>query len=162
MKFPDEYPVETMKGKPARFDVKVKEVAKPVKPAVDDEFAKSLGADDLAKLREMVAAQIKREYDQVSRNKLKRQLLDALDKAHDFELPPSLVDAEFNPDLGGIILEGIGKRVTILGVNLQGLYELIIDHEIGEVIERHEPEHLMADVAKRGEAYVRELMWERL
>ncbi len=96
LKFPEEYPVDTMKGKQARFDVKVKEVAKPTKPTVDDEFAKSLGADDLAKLREMVAAQIKREYDQVSRTKLKRQLLDALDKAHDFELPPSLVDAEFN------------------------------------------------------------------
>jgi trigger factor len=94
--FPDEYPVDTMKGKPARFDVKVTEVAKPVKPAIDDEFAKSLGVDDLAKLRELVAAQIKREYEQVSRGKLKRQLLDALDKAHDFELPSSLVDAEFN------------------------------------------------------------------
>lgn len=96
LKFPDEYPVDTMKGKPARFEIKVTEVAKPVKPAVDDEFAKGLGADDLPKLREMVTAQIKREYDQVSRTKLKRQLLDALDKSHAFELPPSLVDAEFN------------------------------------------------------------------
>lgn len=73
-----------------------------------------------------------------------------------------LVDAEYNPDLGGIILEGIGKRVTILGINLEGLYEQIIDHEIGEVIERHEPEHMMATVAKRGEPFVRELMWERV
>ncbi len=103
LKFPEEYPVDTMKGKQARFDVKVKEVAKPTKPTVDDEFAKSLGAEDLARLREMVAAQIKREYDQVSRTKLKRQLLDALDKAHDFELPPSLVDAEFN---------GVWEQVT--------------------------------------------------
>lgn len=73
-----------------------------------------------------------------------------------------LVDTEYNPDLGGIILEGIGKRVTILGLNLIGLYEQIIDHEVGEVIERHEPEHLMAAVAKRGEPYVRELMWDRV
>lgn len=73
-----------------------------------------------------------------------------------------LLDAEYNPDLGGIILEGIGKRVTILGVNLQGLYELIIDHEIGQVVEKHEPEHMMETVAGRGEAYVRELMWERI
>ena len=96
LKFPDEYTVETMKGKDVRFDVKIKEVAKPSKPVVDDEFAKSLGAEDLAKLREMVTAQIKREYDQVSRGKLKRELLDALDKAHEFPLPPSLVEAEFN------------------------------------------------------------------
>jgi len=72
-----------------------------------------------------------------------------------------LVDAEYDPDLGGIILEGIGKRVTILGINLEGLYEQILDHEIGEVIERHEPEHMAASIAKAGEAYVRELIWER-
>lgn len=102
LKFPDEYPVEAMKGKDVRFDVKVKEVAKPIKPTLDDEFAKSLGADDLAKLKAMVSAQIKREYDQVSRSKLKRELLDALDKAHDFPLPPSLVDAEFEQIWGQV------------------------------------------------------------
>ncbi len=96
LKFPDEYSVDTMKGKDVRFEVKVKEVAKPAKPAIDDEFAKSLGAEDLAKLREMVTSQIKREYDQVSRSRLKRELLDALDKAHEFPLPPSLVESEFN------------------------------------------------------------------
>lgn len=73
-----------------------------------------------------------------------------------------LLDAEYNPDLGGIILEGIGKRVTILGANLVGLYEQIIDHEIGEITERHEPEHMMATIASRGEPYIRELMWERM
>ena len=73
-----------------------------------------------------------------------------------------LVDIELNTELGGIILEGIGKRVTILGFNLDGLYELLLDHEIGLVLERHEPEHMMAGVAGRGEAYVRQLMWERI
>ncbi len=96
LKFPDEYQVENLKGKPARFECKIKEVAKPVKPDVDDAFAQSLGAENLEKLREMVSGQIKREYDQVSRQKLKRGLLDQLDKSHAFELPPSLVDAEFN------------------------------------------------------------------
>lgn len=73
-----------------------------------------------------------------------------------------LVDAEYNPDLGAIILEGIGKRVTIYGINLEGLYELLLDHEVGAVVERHEPEHMMAAVAKRGEAYVSRLQWDRL
>lgn len=94
--FPDGYPVDTLKGKTATFDATVKEVAKPEKPTVDDEFAKSLGADSVAKLRELVSTQIGREYDQASRSKLKRQLLDALEKAHDFALPPTLVETEFN------------------------------------------------------------------
>jgi len=42
------------------------------------------------------------------------------------------------------------------------LYELILDHEVGEVVERHEPEHLMDNLTSRGEAYVRSLMWERV
>ena len=101
--FPDTYAADALAGKPAAFEVKVKEVARAVKPEIDDEFAKSLGAEGLAQLREMVGAQIKREYEQVSRSKLKRALLDALDKSHSFELPPSLVEAEF---------DGIWKQVT--------------------------------------------------
>lgn len=93
--FPDEYPVDTLKGKPATFDVVVKEVAEPKEPTIDDEFAKSLGAESLANLRELISAQIGREYEQVSRMKIKRQLLDLLDEKHAFELPASLVDSEF-------------------------------------------------------------------
>jgi hypothetical protein len=73
-----------------------------------------------------------------------------------------LVDAEYNPDLGGIILEGIGKRVTLVGTNLAGLFDLIADHQLGEVTERHEPPHLEAALAKTGQPYIRELIWERL
>jgi trigger factor len=94
--FPDEYPVEELKGKTAEFDVTVKEVGAPKVPEIDDAFAQTLGAEDLAKLKEMVTSQMEREYAQVSRLKLKRELLDKLNEAHTFELPPSLVDAEFD------------------------------------------------------------------
>jgi trigger factor len=94
--FPDDYPVDTLKGKLAIFDVTVTEVAKPVVPTVDDAFAKTLGAEDLPKLRELVTGQIQREHDQASRGKVKRQLLDMLEKAHEFPLPPSLVEGEFD------------------------------------------------------------------
>lgn len=93
--FPDDYSVEALKGKAATFAVKIKEVAAPVRPAIDDAFAKTLGAENVAKLRSLVGDQIKREYDNVARAKLKRQLLGQLEKAHTFELPPSLVEGEF-------------------------------------------------------------------
>jgi trigger factor len=93
--FPADYPVETLAGKDAVFDVKVKEVATATRPAVDDEFAKSLGTETVDQLKELVKAQIAREYANVSRSKLKRQLLDVLEKGHAFDLPPSLVDSEF-------------------------------------------------------------------
>ena len=94
--FPEDYPMKALAGKAADFDVSVTAVAKPKKPEVDEDFAKGLGAEDLKTLRGFVTEQIKREYDQASRVKLKREILDALDKAHDFELPASLVEFEFN------------------------------------------------------------------
>jgi len=94
--FPDDYSVETLKGKKATFDVKFKEVGAPVRPAIDDAFAKTLGAESVSKLRGLVGEQIKREYDNVARMKLKRQMLAQLEKAHNFELPPTLVDNEFD------------------------------------------------------------------
>ena len=94
--FPAEYPEQRLAGKAATFEVKVKDVAVPSKPALDDDFAKTLGAQDLAQLKELVRQQLKRDLDAASRTKLKRVLLDELEKAHNFTLPPSLVDREFD------------------------------------------------------------------
>jgi trigger factor len=101
--FPADYGNKDLAGKAAKFDCAVKAVAGPKVPAIDDAFAKTLGVDDLAKLKEVLTAQIKGQYDQLSRVKLKRQLLDQLDAAHSFELPSALVDGEF---------EGIWKEAT--------------------------------------------------
>jgi trigger factor len=93
-RFPDEYPTQDLAGKDAEFSVTVKEVAKPVRPEVGDEFAQSLGAQSLQHLKELLKARIGAEYASVTYAKLKRQVLDALDKAHDFALPESLVGEE--------------------------------------------------------------------
>jgi trigger factor len=77
------------------FDVTVSAVEKPVKPKVDEEFAKGLGVESLDKLNELVKGQLQAEYAAASRAKLKRELLDQLEKSHDFELPKSLVEREF-------------------------------------------------------------------
>jgi trigger factor len=94
--FPEDYPGREVAGKTAEFEVSVKEVAKPLRPEVDDEFAKTLGAQSLSHLRELVKGRIGSEYASVSRMKIKRQVLDALDTAHTFTLPESLVSSEFD------------------------------------------------------------------
>jgi trigger factor len=76
--------------------VTVKEVARSVLPEPNDDFAKSLGLESFQALKDAVKARIAREYETISRAKLKRSLLDALDEAHEFELPPSLVESEFD------------------------------------------------------------------
>ncbi len=93
--FPADYGAENLAGKDAVFDVKVKAVETPAEVALDDEFAKRFGFDELAKLREALTTQIKSDYSRMSRMHLKRAILDALDEAHSFELPPSMVEQEF-------------------------------------------------------------------
>ena len=93
--FPETYPVKPLAGKEAVFDVKVKAVSAPTRPVVDDEFAVSLGAENVENLRKLVTEQLQKELDGASRLKIKRELLDVLEKAHAFELPGSLVEHEF-------------------------------------------------------------------
>jgi trigger factor len=94
--FPQLYPNEKLAGKAAEFDVTAKSVEAPKPVTVDDEFAKSLGMESLAKLKEMVKDRIGREHAAMSRQKIKRKLLDELDARHKFTPPPSLVEDEFN------------------------------------------------------------------
>lgn len=93
--FPKDYPAEHLAGKDAVFDVTVKELRTAKLPEIDDEFAKSLGAEDLNALRDAVKADIGQDYNGVSRTRLKRDLLDILADGHDFDLPPGMVEVEF-------------------------------------------------------------------
>ena len=93
--FPEDYPEAKLAGKTVQFEVKVKEVAAPETPTLDDAFAKSLGAESVADMRETIKARIEQDRAMASRMKVKRGLLDALNEGHTFELPPTLVDNEF-------------------------------------------------------------------
>jgi trigger factor len=96
--FPATYGVKELAGKPAEFAVKVAAVEAPKEGAVDDEFAKKMGFEDLGKLKDMIRSRLSQEYAAMTSMKLKRDVLDALDGLYSFELPERLVDAEF----GGI------------------------------------------------------------
>lgn len=94
--FPTEYHAAEMAGKDAVFAVTVKEVKSPEDARIDDELAKKLGLDDLATLKTRVRESLENDYKSASRMHLKRRVLDALDSAHDFALPPAMVDYEFD------------------------------------------------------------------
>jgi trigger factor len=93
--FPQTYPTAHLAGKNAEFDVTAKAVEAPQPITLNDEFAKSVGLESLTKLREMVKERIVREHGAMSRQKVKRKLLDELDAKHKFTPPPSLVEDEF-------------------------------------------------------------------
>jgi trigger factor len=96
VKFPENYQAPAVAGKDASFAVTVKSVEAPGAVTLDDDFAKTLGLESLAKLKEMVRERIEREHAGASRQKLKRALLDQLDAKHKFDPPPTLVEQEFN------------------------------------------------------------------
>ncbi|MBL27364.1 MAG: trigger factor [Rhodospirillaceae bacterium] len=93
--FPEDYPREDLVGKTATFDVDVKEIRVPKAIEVNDDFAKSLGLDTLDALRDAMRERLQQEYEQASRFRMKRQLLDLLAEQHHFEVPPGMVDQEF-------------------------------------------------------------------
>ncbi len=94
--FPEDYGVASLKGKKAQFETKIKVVKAPKSGDPDDAWAAELGFDSLAALKEALKQRIENEHAQQSRMKAKRALFDKLDAAHSFDLPPRMVESEFN------------------------------------------------------------------
>ncbi len=103
--FPEAYHAAELAGQDAIFDVEIQEIHEPAEQAINDEFAKSLGLDSEAALREAVQKQIENDYSQMSRMKLKRRLLDALDEGHSFEIPQGMKDLEYQNIMQQIKME---------------------------------------------------------
>jgi len=100
--FPEDYQAKHLAGKVATFDVKVKAIKAEAESKMDDDFAKRIGLESLDKLKDLLRQNLNQQYTSAARFKLKRALLDELDKGHDFPLPPKMVDQEF---------EGIWQQV---------------------------------------------------
>lgn len=101
--FPADYTNAELANKAATFDVTVLHVDGPDAVEFDDEFATRLGMESVDKLREAVKSQMLAALDSMSRQHMKRQVLDLLDERHKFDVPAQLLEAEF---------EQIWRRVT--------------------------------------------------
>ena len=109
--FPDDYNAEELQGVEANFKIKIKELKQLDKPEIDEEFAKKFGKESIEELQ----LQIKQELDSIHRRSarflLKREIMDQLMDTHEFELPTSLVDNEFNAIWQQIMNEAKAGRV---------------------------------------------------
>lgn len=94
--FPENYHAKDLAGKEALFVTTIKEIREIKKSEINDEFAKSMGKDSLEDLKKDVKERIAQDYDNASKMKLKRALLDVLDKNYSFEVPAKLVDMEYD------------------------------------------------------------------
>jgi trigger factor len=110
--FPAHYMKQDLAGKAAEFVVTAKSIETPGTVTANDDFAKSLGLESIAKLREAVKDNISRQHVAMSRQKIKRALLDELDKLHKFEPPPTLVEEEFDRVWKSVLSELETERKT--------------------------------------------------
>jgi trigger factor len=108
--FPADYGVAELAGKPAEFATKVTGIEGGKTAAVDDDFAKRMGFENVGALRDMIKSSLGREFERMTSMKLKRDVLDALDKQYAFELPSRLVEAEF-----GSIWNALNNEMTRAG-----------------------------------------------
>ena len=93
--FPDDYGAKDLAGKPATFDLKITAVQTAGETKIDDAFAASLGLQSLEQLTGLLKGQLEQQNGGLTRTHMKRKLLDHLAAGHDFPVPPSMVDAEF-------------------------------------------------------------------
>lgn len=94
--FPKEYGSKELAGKDAVFAVKVHDILQAKSPEANDEFAKTLGFEDLAKLKDAIAKQIEEDFSSLAKVKLKKELFDKLDEVCNFDVPEGMVELEYN------------------------------------------------------------------
>jgi len=164
--FPADYPGKEVAGKTASFEVDVKKVEAPKLPAVDAEFARSLGvADgDIAKMREEVKANVGREVRKRIESEVKQKVMQALIDAATLELPKSLVEIELQRMVqqARADLEARGVKLERLPVNPAALEEqarrrVTLGLILGELVKSHDlgakPEQVRALVTEHAQTY---------
>ncbi len=110
LKFPDEYGVEDLAGKPVTFEVSVSEVAEEVLPEVDDAFAKEFGTDEgVDKLKGDIRENMQRELAQRVQAKIKSQAMDLIYEKNPIEVPKAMMDEEIKT-LQKQMMERLGQQ----------------------------------------------------
>ena len=150
--FPESYHAKDLAGKDAVFAVEIKELREKKESEINDELAKSLGEESLDKLKETLKDRIKSDYDNASAMKLKRALLDVLDKEYSFELPKSLVDAEYK---GIVDSYEQAKKSNQLDENEKNKTEKELLEEYKDIaVRRVRLGLLLSEIGKEGEVKV--------
>lgn len=140
--YPTDYQSAELAGKTVRYQVKVRRVAEPMLPAVDEEFARQLGVTEggVEALRQAVRDNMQRELDERIRSRLRQQLMDGLLAANDdIPLPQALVknqvdsmamqlglraaDDAATEELKGKLFEPEARRRSAFGLILMKLAE---------------------------------------
>ncbi len=158
VKFPVDYSFADVAGKPARFEVKVNQVQAARLPELDDSFADSFGISGggLEGLRAEVRRNMERELGQTIKNKVKRQVFDALMEQNAIDVPKALVSSEVDALARQAEQQGLqsgGREAFENEASRRVALGLII----GEIIRRNQlqvdPERVRAEVENLSASY---------
>ena len=94
VKLPDNYPKKELAGKESKFQCKVLNIKSPEDQKIDDNFAKNMGAKNLTDLKSMIEKQISKEFESITDQLVKKEILDQLDNKYKMELPKRMLDDE--------------------------------------------------------------------
>jgi len=131
--FPENYQKAELSGKPAKFEVIIKDILEAEKAKINDELASRMGLPDLKALKEAIKSQIGINYKNTSRNRIKRDLLDKLSKQYTFEIPKSMLENE-NKVIWDRFQED--KKAGVLDEADKGKSDAILKKEYNEIAER--------------------------
>ena len=131
--FPENYQKAEFSGKPAKFEVIIKDILEAEKAKINDELASRMGLPDLKALKEAIKSQIEINYKNTSRNRIKRDLLDKLSKQYSFEIPKSMLENE-NKVIWDRFLED--KKAGVIDAADKGKKDSVLKKEYSEIAER--------------------------
>ncbi len=94
VKLPENYPKKELVNKKSEFDCKIINIKKPEEVKIDNDLAKRLGAKDLEDLKSLIKKQTVSQYKNTLDTITKKSILDQIEKSHNVDLPPNLVDQE--------------------------------------------------------------------
>jgi len=113
--FPADFVTQQLQGKQGVYEVEVIEVKEKVLPELNDEFAKSFGAEDLEKLREGVTKDLENELNYKLDSSVRNQIVRALMDKVTFDLPQTAVAQETKNVVYDIVREnskrGVGREI---------------------------------------------------
>ncbi len=94
VKFPDNYHISDIKGKKAIFSITINDIYEKELPELNDEFAKTLGFENLDKIRDLLFSNIKNVFESNEKQLLKGRIFEEIVKHNKFDLPESIINDE--------------------------------------------------------------------
>jgi len=110
--YAEDFPVEAVAGKTVSYEIKVGEVKERELPELDDEFAKTIGAESVDDLREKIRGQFEQQQEQMRGQIIDNQILGHLNEEMSFDIPQHIVFNETQRQVNQMVQRGYEQGMS--------------------------------------------------